>query len=147
MRRPLERPAPRRAAAALALCTPGVGPRLYAVWAAGALVAKQSILDPAVRTTLSVGAFAWSLVDEVGGVELRRVEGATDELEGAATEGGGTVVDAEGRARAEPLRLLLVGAARSWTVGVTALPRADVERLSAELEFHLRRVGKVRSLM
>lgn len=55
-------------------------------WAAGALVAKQAVVDPTTSVTLSVGQFAWRLEKKVAGFDVKRFEGATKDLRGAGAE-------------------------------------------------------------
>ena len=53
-------------------------------WIAGGAVAKQTVLDPAKATALSIGEFAWELRQSlVGQLTLSSEGGPTEELEGA----------------------------------------------------------------
>jgi len=49
-------------------------------WLAGGAVVKQTVLDPAKATTLSIGAYAWELTQKTAGVRLKSAEGPTEEL-------------------------------------------------------------------
>ena len=57
-------------------------------WLAGGAVAKQTILDPARATSLSIGEFAWEVRSALplGDVTISTRDGPTDELEGASVE-------------------------------------------------------------
>lgn len=58
-------------------------------WAAGALVAKHTVVDPFVTSKLTIGQYAWSLKSFYGGengITLNETEGATDDLRAARPE-------------------------------------------------------------
>eukprot|EP00315_Gephyrocapsa_oceanica_P032129 CAMPEP_0185407470 /NCGR_PEP_ID=MMETSP1365-20130426/1329_1 /TAXON_ID=38817 /ORGANISM="Gephyrocapsa oceanica, Strain RCC1303" /LENGTH=275 /DNA_ID=CAMNT_0028009897 /DNA_START=98 /DNA_END=925 /DNA_ORIENTATION=+ len=49
-------------------------------WLAGGAVVKQTVLDPAKATTLSIGAFGWELKQRTAGVSLKSADGPTEQL-------------------------------------------------------------------
>lgn len=53
-------------------------------WAAGAMVAKQAVVDPFVTSKLSIGQYAWSLKSVIGGgehgIKWKEHDGATADL-------------------------------------------------------------------
>ena len=67
----------------------GGAPLLFMVpfWLAGGLVVKQTVIDPALATEVSIGRYAWSCkAVGPGGVVVKEREGATDDLRGATAE-------------------------------------------------------------
>eukprot|EP00566_Odontella_aurita_P015942 CAMPEP_0113556886 /NCGR_PEP_ID=MMETSP0015_2-20120614/17492_1 /TAXON_ID=2838 /ORGANISM="Odontella" /LENGTH=283 /DNA_ID=CAMNT_0000458265 /DNA_START=150 /DNA_END=1001 /DNA_ORIENTATION=- /assembly_acc=CAM_ASM_000160 len=52
-------------------------------WLAGGLVAKNAAVDPFISSSITVGRFAWSLKSTYGGITVKEIEGATDDLGGA----------------------------------------------------------------
>ena len=67
----------------------GGAPLLFMVpfWLAGGLVVKQTVIDPALATEVSIGRYAWSCkAVGPGGVVIKEREGATDDLRGATAE-------------------------------------------------------------
>eukprot|EP00962_Isochrysis_galbana_P003011 scaffold838_cov107-Isochrysis_galbana.AAC.2 len=55
-------------------------------WAAGAVVAKQAVVDPTSSVSISIGRFGWSVEQKVAGVAIRSRDGPTDELRGAGAD-------------------------------------------------------------
>lgn len=53
---------------------------LLPFWAAGGMVAKTSLIDPLVSTSLTIGDYAWSIESSLGGRRLRERSGATEDL-------------------------------------------------------------------
>lgn len=87
-------------------------------WVAGGAVAKQSIVDPRTTTTLKIGEFGWSLVEDFavpGGrlLQLRSADGPTKALRGATLEWRD---GAEGYPRVCELALVS-DRASTWPVG------------------------------
>merc|ERR1711990_720005 len=52
-------------------------------WAAGGLVTKDTILEPATSTEFSIGEFAWEVHKRIAGKRIKTTEGATEDLDGA----------------------------------------------------------------
>jgi len=55
-------------------------------WAAGAIVAKQAIVDPTASVSISIGRYGWSVEQKVAGLVIRSKDGSTDDLRGAGAE-------------------------------------------------------------
>jgi hypothetical protein len=71
--------------ATLSMAGPGV---LFMLpfWAAGAVVAKQAVVDPTSSVSISIGRFGWSVEQKVAGVSIWSRDGQTEELRGAGVE-------------------------------------------------------------
>ena len=59
---------------------------LLPFWLAGGFVAKTAIVDPFVKSQLTIGQYAWSLKSSYANAKLRDVEGSTQDLRGASVE-------------------------------------------------------------
>ena len=114
-------------------------------WAAGGLVAKDTVLDPAKATELSIGEFAWELRQTAarrvaGGLRLKSSSGATDELDAAEAAVAAYV-------NGVPTHVLRLGAADGRVLALGGgLPLAELEWLASEINAHLaqlRRVGEL----
>ena len=110
----------------------GGGLFMLPFWLAGGAVAKQTVLEPATSTELSIGEFAWEIRKAAAGVTLTAAGGATDELRGAEVEVAATVNGVP------VLELRLRGAApgESWGVGA-GLGEEELEYLADEVNEHL----------
>jgi hypothetical protein len=107
-------------------------------WAAGALVAKQAVVDPFVSSKLAIGRYAWSLQSIYGGnkgIKLSEKEGATEELRGARPELTAIINGAP------QYELKLYG-----EKGITSLPMGaqvseeELQYLADEINDHLREI-------
>lgn len=59
---------------------------LLPFWLAGGFVAKTAIVDPFVKSQLTIGQYAWSLKSSYANAKLREVDGSTQDLRGASVE-------------------------------------------------------------
>jgi hypothetical protein len=60
---------------------------LLPFWLAGGLVAKNAIVDPFVKSQLTLGQYAWSLTTTyANNAQIRQVDGSTQDLRGASVE-------------------------------------------------------------
>jgi hypothetical protein len=59
---------------------------LLPFWLAGAAIAKTAVVDPFVKSQLTIGQYAWSLKSSYGNAKIRQVEGSTQDLRGASVE-------------------------------------------------------------
>ena len=99
-------------------------------WLAGGTVAKQTILDPARETTLTIGEFAWDLSQRAVGVTLSSADGPSEELDYADVEVAAFV-------NGVPTYVLrLVAGADVYSIG-SGLSEAELEWLAAEVNAHL----------
>lgn len=96
-------------------------------WLAGGMVAKQTILDPAKATSLSIGEFAWELKQTVAGATISQEGGPSEELVGADVAVAAYVNDIPTYA----LRLGATGG-RVWTLG-SDLDVSELEWLAEEI--------------
>lgn len=107
-------------------------------WLAGGMVAKQTILDPAKATSLSIGEFAWELKQTVAGATLSKDGGPSEELIGVDV--GEELVGAEGEQRTiYALRLGATGG-RVWALGA-GLDAGELEWLAAEINAQIDGLG------
>ena len=104
-------------------------------WLAGGAVAKQTILDPAKATSLSIGEYAWELKQTLpGGVAISQESGPSEELSGANVE---VAVYTNG----VPTYQLRLGAGgRLWTLG-DGLPAEELEWIAEEINAQIEWVG------
>lgn len=104
---------------------------LLPFWLAGGLVAKQSVLDPARATRLSIGEFAWEVTQTVAGVTVRSDGGPSEELEGAETDVAAWV-------NGVPVFVLrLFAASRELGSLGSGLSEGELEWLAAAVNRHL----------
>ena len=119
------------------LATGGAGALfMLPFWLAGGAVAKQTLLDPAKATTLSIGEFAWALKQTALGsrVTLSAADGASGELDYAD-------VDVAAYVNGAPtFALRLVAGTEAYTVGV-GLSEGELEWIAAEVNAHLQALG------
>ena len=108
-------------------------------WLAGGLVLKTTILDPAKKTTLSIGEYAWELSQSLpGGIATRDDRGATEELAGAdvavsvVTNGVPTYA------------CRLVAGRTAWGLG-DGLPREELEWVASEINDQLAQLAEARA--
>ena len=100
-------------------------------WLAGGAVLKTTLLDPAKKTTLSIGRYAWELSQTLpGGVAVSSDRGATDELAGADVA---VTVVTNG---VPQYACRLVAGARAWGLG-DGLPRGELEWVASEINDQL----------
>jgi len=59
---------------------------LLPFWLAGGFVAKTAIVDPFVKSQLTIGEYAYSLKSSYANAKIREVEGSTQDLRGASVE-------------------------------------------------------------
>eukprot|EP00310_Coccolithus_braarudii_P025948 CAMPEP_0183336422 /NCGR_PEP_ID=MMETSP0164_2-20130417/4403_1 /TAXON_ID=221442 /ORGANISM="Coccolithus pelagicus ssp braarudi, Strain PLY182g" /LENGTH=240 /DNA_ID=CAMNT_0025505935 /DNA_START=14 /DNA_END=737 /DNA_ORIENTATION=- len=107
---------------------------LLPFWAAGALVAKQTLVDPATTTCLTIGRFAWELRCEVAGVPTREEDGATEALRGAVAE----VVGHVNGVPSVELRLYTADAAVGLGASISV---EEAHALAARINAHLETLG------
>ena len=99
-------------------------------WLAGGVVAKQTVVDPACATSLSIGEFAWELRQRAVGLPLSSAAGASDELEGCSVEVAAYV-------NGVPQHVLrLFSGTRAWSIG-DGLSEVELEYVAAEVNAHL----------
>ena len=99
--------------------------------AAGGAVLKTTLVDPAKKTTLSIGRYAWELSQTLpGGVAVSSDRGATDELAGADVA---VTVVTNG---VPQYACRLVAGARAWGLG-DGLPRGELEWVASEINDQL----------
>ena len=112
-------------------------------WLAGGLVVKQTVLDPARATSLSIGDFAWSLGQSVAGQSVSSADGPTEELECAAVEVSAYVNGVP----THVLRLVANGATGPavYSVG-EGLSVAELEWIADEVNAHLQTLEAGRAL-
>ena len=96
-------------------------------WAAGGMVAKETILDPARATELSIGEFAWELSQRVAGARVSAESGPSEELEGASVEVAAYVNGIP----TFVMRLAATGG-RTWSIG-SGLRSEELEWLAGEV--------------
>lgn len=107
-------------------------------WLAGGLVLKQMVLDPAKKTELSIGEYAWELSQSLpGGVATREDRGATEELAGADV--AVTVITNGVPAYA----CRLVAGRTAWGLG-DGLPREELEWVASEINDQLAQLADSR---
>ena len=108
-------------------------------WIAGGAVAKQSLLDPARATSLSIGEFAWELSQTLpGGVVLSQESGSTEELVGAE------VFVALWTNGVPTFALRLGGrAGATWSLG-SGMPEEELEWIAAEINVQLDELQQAR---
>lgn len=96
-------------------------------WAAGGLVAKDTLLDPLSASELSIGAYAWELSQRVAGKRVSAESGPSDELDGAS-------VDVAAYVNGVPTYVLRLAAAdgRTWSLGGGLRPE-ELEWLASEV--------------
>ena len=100
-------------------------------WLAGGAVLKTTLVDPAKKTTLSIGRYAWELSQTLpGGVAVSSDRGATDELAGADVA---VTVVTNG---VPQYACRLVAGARAWGLG-DGLPRGELEWVASEINDQL----------
>ncbi len=122
--------------ATFSMASGGLGTALFMLpfWAAGGLVAKQTLLDPATSTDLSIGEFAWELRQQLAGQTLSSEGGDTGELGSASVEVAAYVNGVPNYV------LRLEGGSRAGG-GVASLgsglPVAELEYLADEINAHL----------
>jgi len=103
---------------------------LLPFWLAGGLVVKQTILDPAKATSLSIGEFAWELQQRAAGVTISAEGGDTMELDGA-------VVDVAAYVNDMPVYVLrLTAGTAAWSVG-GGLAELELDWLAGEINEQL----------
>lgn len=104
-------------------------------WLAGGAVAKQTVLDPAKATALSIGEFAWEITRSVAGrLTLSSEDGPTQELEGADVE---VVAFVNG----VPVHRLVLAASGGRVFGFgDGLDVGELEWIASEVNAHLRRL-------
>jgi len=123
-------------ATASMLSTGGVSALFMApFWLAGGAVAKQTVLDPARATSLSIGEFAWEIQRRVTKVPLSAASGSTEELEGCSVEVAAYVNGVPS------YHLLLYSGTQSWSIG-DGLSAVELEWVAGEVNAHL---GTLRS--
>ena len=97
----------------------------------GGAVLKTTLVDPAKKTTLSIGRYAWELSQTLpGGVAVSSDRGATDELAGADVA---VTVVTNG---VPQYACRLVAGARAWGLG-DGLPRGELEWVASEINDQL----------
>lgn len=99
-------------------------------WLAGGVVAKQTVVDPAKATSLSIGEFAWEIKQQAVGLPLSSESGPTEELDGASVEVAAYVNGMPS------YQLRLFSGTQAWSVG-DGLPAAELEWVAAEVNAHL----------
>jgi hypothetical protein len=108
-------------------------------WLAGGAVAKTSLLDPARKTSLSIGEFAWEIKQTLpGGVTLSQESGPTEELVGAE-------VFVSLWTNGVPTFALKLGgrAGATWSLG-DGLPEQELEWVAGEVNSQLDRLRRAR---
>jgi hypothetical protein len=100
-------------------------------WVAGGTVAKQTILDPARSTSLSIGEYAWELCQTLpGGITVSSDGGPTEELQGAEAAVSAYVNGVPTYA------LQLVAGSSMWTAG-EGLSLDELEAIADEVNVHI----------
>lgn len=105
-------------------------------WAAGGLVAKDTVLDPARATELSIGEYAWEFRQTAartvgGGLRLKSNSGATDELDAAEAAVAAYV-------NGVPTHVLRISASDGRVLALGGgLPLGELEWLASEINSHL----------
>lgn len=108
-------------------------------WLAGGAVAKQTIVDPAKATALSIGEIGWELSQTAVGVRLSSADGPSEELDYAD-------VDVAAYVNGIPTYVLrLVAGVNVYNVG-TGLAEAELEWIATEINNHLGAMETQRSL-
>ena len=108
-------------------------------WLAGGAVLKTTLVDPAKKTTLSIGRYAWELSQTLpGGVAVSSDRGATDELAGADVA---VTVVTNG---VPQYACRLVAGARAWGLG-DGLPRGELEWVASEINDQLSSFAEART--
>ena len=109
-------------------------------WIAGGAVAKQTVLDPAKATALSIGEFAWDLRQSlVGQLTLSSEGGPTEELEGAD-------VDVAAYVNGVPMHRMMIAAGGGKAFGLgDGLDVGELEWIASEVNAHLRQMEARRS--
>lgn len=104
-------------------------------WLAGGLVAKQSLVDPLVGSELEIGKYAWSYSSRFAGKNIKRQEGATEDLLVARSE---IALVVNGRPQ---YALTLYGSNQSTSfVLPMTMAEEDVEHLTSIINDHLQNV-------
>jgi len=106
-------------------------------WAAGALVAKNGVVDPFISSKLSLGEYAWSIEKQFGGGRkskgptLQKRDGATDDLQGARVDVSAIVNDVP------QFQLCLYSKTDGvMTIGL-GLPEEELEEVAKEINNYL----------
>lgn len=103
---------------------------LLPFWAAGGMVAKTSVIDPLVGTSLTIGEYAWSVQATLGGKRLiKENSGATTEITGAGVEVG-LVQDGT------PAQYYLQLYGTDCQLGM-GMAKEELERLAKKINAHL----------
>jgi hypothetical protein len=113
-----------------------LGAALFMVpfWAAGAIVAKQLLVDPFVSNTVTIGQYAWSVEKHYLAGNVQKQEGSTADLQCAKVECSMIVNDVP-----QQSQLNLYGGGRTGMTSLgVGLPEEELQKVAAVINSYLK---------